>query len=163
MAASASAPATASTGVRSGTAPVTTRGFELDYVPVNWPLVKSYWLGIRGSLFAADWDDDMKQKFNCFVDVATAVTDAVAEEMARSLGHKTVLTTGLPCSFNPGFWDVCWQKDCSWTTPWSVPTLRVLVSSATKAEGCGLRNSGLRLDPKLYHSLRPKNPLRVEG
>ena len=68
----------------------------------------------------------MKQKFNCFVDVATAVTDAVAEEMARSLGRKSVLTTGLPCSFNPGFWDVCWQKDCSWTTPWSVPTLRVL-------------------------------------
>ena len=50
----------------------------------------------------------------------------MAEEMAKGLGQKAVLTTGVPASFNPGYWDLCWQKDCSWSTPWCVPTLRVL-------------------------------------
>ena len=67
-----------------------------------------------------------KQGFDGFVDVATAVTEGLAEEMVKRLGEKPVFTNGVPASFNPGYWDMCWQRDMSWSAPWCVPTLRVL-------------------------------------
>ena len=120
MASSAAASVTARAVARPVTAP------GADYMPRNWSLIKTYWLGVRDSLFTGDWDDEAKRSFDTFVDTATAVTEGMAEEMMRGLGEKAVLTTGVPASFNVGYWDMCWQRDLSWSTPWCVATLRVL-------------------------------------